>query len=352
MLPVSLAMILSAPCIGFTFISDDYNFLQRAVHFRLEQLIPDAQSAFYRPISREIYFGVLSRIAPSHPVVAHVGNALLLAVALALVAMLAGRLGGAKFGLLTGLFLAALGALPLLVGWVSCSQDLFAMIFVAAALLTAWNGRLWASACLIAAGILSKETAIFFFPGILFLALQGAEGPRGIRARLIPYGLIFILWAGIHPKIRSFVSHGLATGAGGYVGVDNPFMARNAVRMVGTFLNLPPTGIHTPWPHDLTGAFVVALFCLGVAVWAGRRWDGSSDGSWPGDGSTRTIVWTGVLAGLLPGVLTVISAKHWFPYYACMPAIGTSMLLALPLRRKRWFVGMAAVAVFLVLGIW
>jgi hypothetical protein len=63
-------------------------------------------------------------------------------------------------------------------------------------------------------------------------------------------------------------------------------------------------------------------------------------------------VWTGVLTGLLPGFLTVASAKHWFPYYACMPAIGTSMLLALPLRRRRWLVGMAALALFLVLGTW
>lgn len=162
----------------------------------------------------------------------------------------------------------------------------------------------------------------------------------------MPYGLVFILWAALHPTIRGFLFRGLATGAGGYVGVDNPLMALNALRMAGSFLNISPTGFNTPWPHDLTDVLVVALLCLGFAGWAARRWDQSSEAS------TRPILWTGLLTGLLPGVLTVVSAKHWFPYYACMPAIGTSMMLALLLRRQSWFVGMAGLSVFLALGIW
>lgn len=347
-LPALMAVVLSLPCVGFAFISDDYNFLQRAAHFRLDQLVPDEHSAFYRPISRELYFALLNGIAPGNSLVAHAGNALLLGIAIALVAKLAGRLGGVRFGLFTGLFLAALGSLPLLVGWVSCSQDLFAMIFVAAALLTASSGRVWVSASLTALGLLSKETTLFFVPAILYLATRGAAGFPALRPRLLPFGILFGLWAAIHPKIQAFFLHGFATGEGGYVGVDNPYIGRNALRMAETFVNVPPTGIHTPWPEWVTGALLVGLLVLGIVAWAGR---GGARPD-PPRASDRTILRTAVLTGILPAILTVASAKHWFPYYACLPAIGTSMLLALPLRRSRWPVGMAVIGVFLVLGAW
>jgi len=66
----------------------------------------------------------------------------------------------------------------------------------------------------------------------------------------------------------------------------------------------------------------------------------------------KSIVGIGLLLGALPAVLTFASAKHWFPYYSCMPAIGTSILLALPFRRANWRTAILAVAAFMILGVW
>jgi hypothetical protein len=270
----------------------------------------------------------------------------MLALAVFLFTRLCVRLGGLRFGILSGLFLATLGALPFLVAWVSCSQDLFAMVFVAAAMLAAADRHLWLSAVLVGLGLLSKETTLFFVPVVIYLGARGSITPGKMAVRVAPYAAAFALWAAMHPKIRAFLSHGFATGQGGYVGLDNPLAGRNALRMAGTFLNLPLTGVRTPWPQYLVGSLAAALVVLCAIAWMRRMdWD-------PPQERDRSILYTGILAGLIPGLLTVVSAKHSFPYYACLPALGTSMLLAYAVQGIRGRVAASVLALFMVLGVW
>src|SRR5258705_7291038 len=58
------AVLLALPGFAFTYAFDDYNFLGSAQHFHIGLLAPDPQSLFYRPISRELYFGFLTLISP------------------------------------------------------------------------------------------------------------------------------------------------------------------------------------------------------------------------------------------------------------------------------------------------
>jgi hypothetical protein len=346
--PALLALILAAPCLHFTFISDDFTFLQRARTFSLAQLLPDARAAFYRPISRELYFGFLTLLGGNNPLWGHLLNALLLAVAVTLVAVFARRLGGEMLGTLSGAFLAGLGATPLLVGWVSCAQDLFAMIFLGAALNFEARGRRLLSLASMAAALLSKESAVFFLPALVMMRPLISGDRSKLKGSALRYAALVAVWGVVHPKIQALFLHGFSTGEGGYVGLDNPRVLRSALRMAGTLVNIPPTGLHTPWLDELTPALFAALLVLGLVPWIDRK------GSKPPSEHTlpdRTIVWIGILAGVLPAVLTVASAKHWFPYYACLPAIGTSILLALPFRRASWRLAFVPAALFLVLGV-
>jgi hypothetical protein len=80
-LPAALAAVLAYPTLQLRYLFDDYDFLGRGQVFALHQLLPDPQAPFWRPLSREAYFGFLYAVAPTSPVVAHVINALLLALA-------------------------------------------------------------------------------------------------------------------------------------------------------------------------------------------------------------------------------------------------------------------------------
>ena len=349
MLPALIAFILASPCLRFSYLSDDYNFLARAQTFGAEQLVPDPSSAFYRPVSREVYFAFLTLLSPNHPLWGHLINALLLACAVALMTVFVRRIGGDGLGVLSGLLLASFGALPCLVAWISCSQDVFAMAFIAAALnLELIRCRPLAIVCLVAA-LLSKETAIFALPTLVSLRYLATGKRRELVTAALPYIGAVAVWAACHHRIRAFLLHGFATGEGGYVGTDNPFMLRNSFKTVGTLLNIPPTGLNTPWTWELTFCLVVALLLVAALL---RKELPTEQKDAPGIIDDRRILVVGILLGVLPAILTVASAKHWFPYYYCFSAMGTSILLALPLRRLRWRSAMIAVAIFMILGVW
>jgi len=347
-IPAFLSFILTIPCLGLSYLSDDYPFLQRAASFNLHQLIPDPGEAFYRPVSRELYFAFLRLLSHNNPFWGHLINALLLATTVGLITAFASRVGGRRLGLLSGLFLATLGAAPSLVAWISCSQDLFAMVFVAAALnLESRGHRVLAIGCTVLA-VLSKESAFFFLPGLLSLRFLSTRSRRDLRTAALGYGAIVVVWGVLHAGIRGFLLHGFTTGTGGYVGVDNPFLLRNALRMAGTLVNLSPTGWSTPWPDELTGAMIGGLVLVGV-LFATRPQDHEEAAlGW----SDSRILSLGVLIGILPAILTFGSAKHWFPYYSSMPAMGTSVLLALLVGKLPSNSGFVVVGSFLILGIW
>jgi tetratricopeptide (TPR) repeat protein len=336
------------PCLSLSYLWDDYPFLQRAADFNLQQLIPDPNEAFYRPISRELYFAFLRLLSHTNPFWGHLINALLLATTVALVTAFASRVGGRMLGMLSGLFLATLGASPCLVAWVSCSQDLFAMAFLAAALnLELVGQRALAIVCVVLA-VLSKESAFFFLPGLVSLRFLSTRRRRDLRNAAVGYAAIVVVWGFMHAKIRGFLLHGLSTGTGGYVGTDNPFLLQNALRTAGTLVNLPPTGWSTPWPSELTIGMMAGLILVGMLFKLSPREPPDTAPEWP----EGRVLWIGILIGILPATLTFTLAKHWFPYYASMPAIGTSILLALLVRRLPSNAHLVLVGSFLVLGIW
>jgi len=348
-LPPLLALLLAFPCFRFSFLFDDFDFLIRAQSFDLGQLLPDARSAFYRPISRELYFGLLTLLGRNNPLWGHVLNAAGVAVSVALLAGLARRLAGDRVGLIAGLLFASLSPVPLLIGWISCSQDILAILFTLAAFRSQLAGRPWIALAFAAAALLSKETALLLFPilaGLPWILERDLPQTRRNALRLAGLSLV---WGAAHPKMRSLLLDGAVTGAGGYVGIDNSMIPDNVSRMLGSLLNIPPTGRATPWPSELSAVLFAALGVLALAYWVGRRKD---SGRTRPKYSRGSVLVFGALLTALPGILTAVFVKHWFSYYGCFPWIGGSILLALGLARTNFRAAFAVVAVFLGLGVW
>ncbi|MEK7347536.1 MAG: hypothetical protein AABZ94_01555 [Candidatus Eisenbacteria bacterium] len=263
--------------------------------------------------------------------------------------LFARRVAGSRVGFLTGLLFAALGPFPLLIGWISGSQDLFAMVFIAAAIHFQLGRRTGAALVCTAAALLSKETTLFFLPAVATMGGVLYRDRSMLRKNVFQYATLGGLWAVLHPKVRAFVTHGVSTGEAGYVGMDNPHAAGNLVRELAALLNIPVGNTATHWPSELNLVAAAGVAIVLVAFWieaSVRRKEGAR--AIPRE---RALLF-GLLLGVTPAVLTAASAKHWFPYYACMPAMGTSLLLAMGIEKLGWRFARAAAVGFLVLGVW
>ena len=219
--PSLLLIVLALPVLPFPFLTDDFNFIHRARDFSLSQLLPDARVALYRPLSREVYFGLVTALGGNNPIWGHLLNLVLAIACVVLVTSIARRLAGRQVGLLAGLLFASLGPLPILVGWISGSQDLLAMIFTLGAIRFQLAGRTAAAVGFMGAALLSKETALFALPGLALMNGIVGRDWAAARRNAVYYAGLGILWAALNTQVRGLVTEGFATGTGGYVGLDN-----------------------------------------------------------------------------------------------------------------------------------
>src|SRR2546428_6343685 len=188
------------------FLNDDFMFLEearsRTLAASLTELGPLGN--YYRPVSRQIYFKLLSPLANGSPLAFHLVNNALFLVALVLVAdLLAALLPRA--GVLAGtLYFALLPFQRVNLMWVSCSQDLLALTGVLGAL-ALWrrDRRLPALACF-GVACMSKETALAFPIGLVAWerAVRGRAWAAIVR-RVLPFAAVAAAWAAVAITMRA-----------------------------------------------------------------------------------------------------------------------------------------------------
>ena len=203
--------VLYAGALRTGFLSDDYIFLEEARTQPLAQSVagPGALGNYYRPLTRQVYFAALTPLAGGAPWVFHAVNAIAFAVALALVADLLAALLPLAGVMAGSLYFATLPLQRVVLTWVSCSQDLFAVLFSLAALALYRRGRdRWALAAYLAA-LASKEVA---FPLPLALAAWSAwigngreprPSPGAIARRLLPFAALSLAWVALVLGLRA-----------------------------------------------------------------------------------------------------------------------------------------------------
>jgi hypothetical protein len=340
-----VAVTLSLPGLGFSWLWDDYDFLARVLTFRPAFLLPDPGSVFYRPVSREIYFGVIWLLGGGSPVVGHLANAVLLAAVVWLLTSLVARMTNLRTGVLAGLAFASIGAVPLLVAWVSGAQDLLAMLFALLALRFALSGSAVPSACSIAAAILSKETAVAILPIVAGSPWLLGRRPPSRAKWLLPFAVVLSIWAVVHPAPRILLQ---GAGAESYVGIRPAGRGSFVTSTLLTLLNLPPHGVPVEWLQGRGAVALIAVPLLMVAILLTRNRPSAGHGAVP----TQRVIWLAVLLALLPAFVTVALVHDWIPYYVAIPAIGTSLLLAVAFERLPALATALVLACFLMAGAW
>jgi len=356
LLPAIAVILLAIPCWSFTYLWDDFDFLERAERFRLAQLLPDPSLVFYRPLSREIWFVLVRSFGGMTLAAGHLANTLLLALATWLLVLVTRRIAGARAGILAGVTFASLGALPILVGWLSGVQDLLAIVFTLLAL--HWRGRKEVPALLsMAAAILSKEVAVAAVPVVSLWPWIWGERPVRLARGSIPYVLLLGVWAAIHPGIHLLMAgHAAGVGAtGGYVAVGASGRGTFLLRSLLTMVNLPVTGTATPWPTGRVTTAFLAACVLAIAILAGGRSAKAADRAPSEEQSAPSRQRGAILAAVLAVATTLLTAglvRRWSPYYVAMPAVGTSILLGMALDRLPPAGAIAAMLAFLGLGTW
>lgn len=123
-IPPLVAIILSLPVFRLPFMWDDFVFLEIARKFHASSLLPPPGSIFYRPLSREVYFGILTLLHRGGAMAAHLLNAAVLTATVLLLISVATKLGGRKAGVMSGLAFALLGIVPTFIAWTTTIQDL------------------------------------------------------------------------------------------------------------------------------------------------------------------------------------------------------------------------------------
>lgn len=346
-----VVVALCIPCLGLGYMWDDYYFLtfHGGTDFRA-YLLPNAQAAFYRPISQGLYFLLLLLVDPAGGTLAHVVNLAALGGAITLLVLLVSRLSGWRAGLISGLVFASLGCTASLVAWVSCSQDLLAIAFVLWAFLLRDHRKDLPALASATAAVLCKEPAIAAFPVLVFWDRIVGRPSSRLPFQVIGYGLVATLWLLIHPGIHLLAGRGFQSGATGYVGIDHPERwGRYLLRYALTLVNLPPPGFQTSWGESRILCGVIAL---GVLIGGLVLLDRGRSREEPARAlSLGRIASMAALFAVPTLLMPVVLIRHWAPYFACIPAIGMAILAGPLLARQRPLAAGLLLGVFLLLGL-
>lgn len=349
--PGLIVAVLSLPGLQFPYLFDDFDFLGRVQTLTLSSFLPDPEVIFWRPLSREVYFGLLYSLRDAGPILGHVLNIACLVAAIFMIVRIGTSLGGRTSGLMTGLVFASFSQLPFLAAWLSGSQDLLAILFILFAIDLRERRRYWPAAGALVLGLLSKEIAVAFVPLlILFDWILGRRPTRlGLGACL--YGGIAVAWAAIHPGIHALFRGGFRNSPGGYVGLEIADRVTPLVRSAITLANLPVSGLATP-VSGLQWQFLCVAVAILAALWYRLRTSpplGSVD---PEAHPRAEILRIGAIAFLLPAIMTHAIVRNWAVYYTCVSFVGIALIAGGLLSRLSLNRAVAVVALVMTLGFW
>ena len=329
------------------FLNDDYLFLEEArdhpVTVSLTRL--GALGNYYRPLSRQLYFAALTPLSGGSPLVFHLVNAVAFAVALALLVDLLLAFLPLSGALAGTLYFALLPLQRVNLAWVSCSQDLFALVLTLAAFALFRRGRDgWA--CLAYLGALASKEVAFPLPVVLAAWASrprsaGGEtvappSPQALARRMAPFAITAALWLTVvvavrarHPSTAAFLHWApgnflaaLVHEVQSLLGLDHPAgMARALAE------NPPPL---LPW---------VALGALALWLIPDRVSPAAAAAGVPPTGG-RAALGAPAFAALWLGAygLPIGPVAHvWSGYYYTLAAVGGALVVGLLLRRiDRW----------------
>jgi len=340
MLVVSAAVtgltLLYWPALTTGFLNDDYLFLEDALRPGWTESITSLTGPlgnYFRPVSRGLYFELLLPLLGLDPLGYHLVNFGFFLAALVLLADLL-RVFLPRAGVMVGLlYFATLPFHGVNLRWISCSQDLLALVFVLAAVALFRRGRTaWAALGYLAA-VFSKESSLPL-PLLLLLWPAATPGPPNWGARLRrvwPLGVVSLLWIAVTLSMRAGGTRGapLSLGPSGIVAAY--------VHQLQSLLGLDhPAGMLESFVRH--GPLPLALMALApLAVLLGKRAAaavGATEAHTAPSEPARPPVWKfGAVWLLAFGFVTAPVAHTWSSYYYTLAAVGAALAVG---QLARW----------------
>jgi hypothetical protein len=182
-------------------VAEDFDFLHRAVIVRDWSLLDGGGStAFWRPVSHQLYYIVFGPLMLDHPRLIGVVHALLMALSALLVYLALRRALPGPAAALAATFPLFSESTRTLLSWPSHFVDLGLWLFTAIALFEASRGRLWTCLVALLAALGCKELAVIAV--LLVPWMPGTDARGGRRRWVIATGALAALWGAAYLAIR------------------------------------------------------------------------------------------------------------------------------------------------------
>lgn len=195
LLVLGAAVWQHAGMLRYPFFADDYLFLDqlRGRGFLSAWTVHDPLRNYWRPLSRQVYFGFVGLLGES-PLVAHILNLTLFLGILVLLYLLVRRLVSTRAAIVATALVALHEVADVPVLWASGSQDLLAVAGALGALYLSAIGRVrWAVVPFLAA-LLSKETVVVTPVIALWMLRQPKESWASSARRVVPLIVATVVW--------------------------------------------------------------------------------------------------------------------------------------------------------------
>jgi hypothetical protein len=330
---------LYAGALGMPFLNDDYLFLEEARTRPLAASLSDLGplSNYYRPLSRQIYFEVLTPLAGSDPRVFHAFNFALFLMALALLGdLLRSRLPVP--GVFAGVLAFALMPFQRVnLMWISCSQDLLALVGTLAAVALNRRDRWRFALVAFAAAVASKESALPLPIALVAwdLSIGGRPWPVALR-RAAPFAVVAIAWMVVILGMRA--THAAAAPLDFSLSAFAAAFAHLGQSLLG--FDHPAGWFAAMAAH---GPSLVPLLCLSIAAFLAGRGEERSKGASAPTAAGHSVTNPRALAGFALVWLAAFAlptgpvAYGWSSYYYTLAAVGAAVLVGLACARAdRW----------------
>jgi hypothetical protein len=330
---------LYAGALGMPFLNDDYLFLEEARSRPLAASLSDLGPLgnYYRPLSRQIYFEVLTPLAGGDPRVFHVFNFALFLMALALLGdLLRSRLPVP--GVFAGVLAFALMPFQRVnLMWISCSQDLLALVGTLAAVALYRRDRWRLALVAFAAAVASKESALPLPIALVAwdLSIGGRPWPVALR-RAAPFAVVAIAWMVVILGMRA--THAAAAPLDFSLSAFAAAFAHLGQSLLG--IDHPAGWFAAMAAH---GPSLVPLLCLSIAAFLAGRGEERSKGASAPTAAGHSVTNPRALAGFALVWLAAFAlptgpvAYGWSSYYYTLAAVGAAVLVGLACARAdRW----------------
>lgn len=319
------ALYAGALTVGF--LNDDHLFLEQARRQSLAASLtqPDALANYFRPLSRPVWFELLSPLSGGRAHVFHAANLALLLTAAWLVFGLLRAIAGAAGAWAGTLYFLLLPLQRVNVTWISCSQDLLALVATLAAFALFRAGRDRLALLAFTAAVLSKESALPLPLVLLLWARRIDHQPRRAAVRrVVPFLLPLALWlAGTLLVVRGAPLSAAAAGL-------------SPEHLAAAFVHLAQVLTATEFPALLGPSLLTAvpsLAALALLVAVAFTWR-APEAEPPAPGVTPRRAIGFALGWLLLFTLPIVPVVPiWSGYFYTLAAVGGAMLVALIARR-------------------